>query len=104
MCTIVMERDLEMVTRYVPGSCTLRIVCFFFFMQFMHTVLYIQLLIMPTLVVSGRCIYSLLLNTQVKASGAFNEFLKNKSSEPHILTHLQPYFKCLMDSSLWSGS
>lgn len=73
-------------------------------MQFVCTV-YVQLLIMPSLVWWGQIyLFSVLFNTQVTTAGAFNEFFKKIHCEPHILAYLRLYFTHLMDSSLCSGS
>lgn len=49
----------------------------FVFMQFVCTVLYGQLLIIPSLVALGQIyLFSVLFNTQITTAGAFNEFFK----------------------------
>lgn len=67
-----------MMPRNVPGGCVLRMG--FVFMQFVCTVLYVQLLIISSSVVLGQIyLFSVLFNTQITTAGAFNEFLKKKN-------------------------
>lgn len=76
------------------GACVLRMG--FVFMQFMCTVLYIQLLIISSLVVLGQIyLFSVLFNTQITTAGAFNEFFKKKNSTvSHTFSHTSGLISC----------
>lgn len=65
------------------------------FMQFMCTVLYGQLLIIPCLVALGQIyLFSVLFNIQITTAGAFNEFFKNKSTVSHTFSHPSSLISC----------